>query len=245
MIGALGLAIVISYGATSVLSGRLTTGDVVIFFAYATNLFRPVRALGRSSILYNRAVVAAERIIEVMNVQSELNDRPAAQAAPQLRGEIQFRQVSFEYTTGHPILSHLDLAIAPGERVAIVGGTGAGKSTLVSLVMRFYDPTHGAVFIDGRDIRNYKLRSLREQVSLVLQDSLLFNGTIRENIAFGCPDASDDRIAAAARIANADEFIQRLPHRYDAVVRNGRPRSPAVRSRELPSREPYCAMPPS
>src|SRR5262245_43489508 len=218
LIGALGLAIVISYGATSVLSGRLTTGDVVIFFAYATDLFRPVRALGRSSILYNRAIVAAERVVEVMNVQSELKDRAEARPAPRLRGQIEFRHVSFEYMPGQPILSHINLAIAPGEKIAIVGGTGAGKSTLVSLVLRFYDPTQGAVYIDDQDIRNYNLLSLREQVSLVLQDSLLFSGTIRENIAFGCPDANDDQIAAAARIANAEEFIQRLPSRYDTVV---------------------------
>ena len=218
LIHALGLAIVISYGATSVLSGRLTTGDVVIFFAYATDLFRPMRALGRSSILYHRAIVAAERIVELMNEQSELKDRAEAHPAPRLRGHIEFRDVSFEYTLGQPVLSHINLAIAPGEKIAIVGGTGAGKSTLVSLVLRFYDPTQGAVYIDGQDIRDYNLLSLREQISLVLQDSLLFSGTIRENIAFGCPEASDDEIAAAARIANADEFIQRHPHRYDTVV---------------------------
>src|SRR5262249_45983454 len=146
LISALGLAIVISYGATSVLSGRLTTGDVVIFFAYATDLFRPMRALGRSSILYNRAIVAAERIFEVMKVESELKDRPEARPAPRLRGHIEFRDVSFEYLPGQPILSHINLAIAPGEKIAIVGGTGAGKSTLVSLVLRFYDPTQGVLY---------------------------------------------------------------------------------------------------
>ena len=218
LIGAFGLAIVIWYGATGVLAGRLTTGDVVIFFAYATDFFRPMRALGRSSILYNRAIAAAERIVEVMNVQSELKDRAEDRPAPRLRGKIEFRDVSFEYLPDRPILSHISLAIEPGEKIAIVGGTGAGKSTLVSLVPRFYDPTQGAVYIDGQDIRNYSLLSLREQISLVWQDSLLFSGTIRENITFGCPGASNDEIAAAARIANADEFIHRLPNGYDTVV---------------------------
>ena len=168
--------------------------------------------------MYNRAIAAAERIVEVMNVQSELKDRAEDRPAPRLRGTIEFRDVSFEYLPDRPILSHINLAIEPGEKIAIVGGTGAGKSTLVSLVPRFYDPTQGAVYIDGQDIRNYSLLSLREQISLVWQDSLLFSGTIRENIIFGCPGASNDEIAAAARIANADEFIHRLPNGYDTVV---------------------------
>lgn len=218
LIGAIGLAIVIWYGASGVLSGHLTTGDVVIFFAYATDFFRPLRALGRSSILYNRALVGAERIIEVMSVQSELTDPPEARSAPPLHGRIEFRDVAFQYVPGWPVLLDINLDIAPGERIAIVGGTGAGKSTLVSLVLRFYDPTRGAVYIDSQDIRNYKLLSLREQISLVLQDSLLFNGTVRENISFGCPGASEEAIAAAARIANADEFILRLPNGYDTIV---------------------------
>ena len=218
LIGAVGLAIVIWYGATGVLAGRLTTGDVVLFFAYATNFYLPMRALGRSSILYNRASVAAERVVEVMSKQSELKDREGARPAPRLRGQIAFRDVGFEHQAGQPILSQINLLMAPGEKIAIVGATGAGKSTLVSLVSRFYDPSQGAVFIDGRDIRNYTLLSLREQISLVLQDSLLLSGTIRENIAFGCPAASGQQIATAARTANADEFIDRLPNGYNTVV---------------------------
>ncbi|PYV33606.1 MAG: ABC transporter ATP-binding protein [Acidobacteria bacterium] len=218
LISAIGLTIVIWYGATRVLSGQLTTGDVVIFFAYATSFYRPMRALGRSSFLYNRASVAAERILEVMSVHSELKDRDGARPAPRFRGEIEFRDVSFEYVPGQRVLSRINLVIAPGEKVAIVGATGAGKSTLVSLVPRFYDPTRGALYIDGQDIRKYTLLSLREQISLVLQDSLLFSGTIRENIAFGFPEASDEEIVAAARTANAEEFIERLPNGYDTTV---------------------------
>ncbi len=133
-------------------------------------------------------------------------------------GEIEFRDVSFEYQSGQPVLSRINLRIAPGEKVAIVGATGAGKSTLISLVPRLYDPSSGAVLIDGGDIRNHSVPSLRAQISLVLQDSLLFSGTIRENIAFGRPDASDKEIVAAAVVANAAEFIDRLPDGYETPV---------------------------
>jgi subfamily B ATP-binding cassette protein MsbA len=218
LIGAIGLAIVIWYGASGVLAGRLTTGDVVLFFAYATNFYLPMRALGRSSILYNRASVAAERIVEVMSKQSELEDREGARPTPRLRGQIEFRDVGFEHQAGQPILSQINLVIAPGEKIAIVGATGAGKTTLVGLVLRFYDPTQGAVLIDGQDIRNYTLQSLREQISLVLQESLLLSGTIRENIAFGRPDANNQDGISAAVKANADEFIRRLPRGYDTPV---------------------------
>src|SRR5437870_4700075 len=153
-----------------------------------------------------------------MRVRSEVRDRKRARPAPPLRGRIEFRDVSFEYETGRTVLSHINLAIAPGEKIAIVGASGTGKCTLVSLVPRFDDPSAGEVRIDGEDIRGYTLQSLREQISLVLQDQLLFSGTIRENIAFGRPGASDEEIAAAAVTANADEFIQRLPEGYETLV---------------------------
>src|SRR5437764_7066809 len=150
-----------------------------------------------------------------MSVRSEVTDREGALAVSRLKGDIEFRNVAFAYETGQIVLSHINLTIAAGEKVAIVGATGAGKSTLASLIPRFYDPTEGEVRIDGEDIRNYSLQSLREQISLVLQDSLLFSGTIRENIAFARPGASEEEIAAAAVTANADEFIQRLPEGYE------------------------------
>ncbi len=215
---AMGLTMVMWYGATRVLAGELTTGDVVLFFAYVTNLYNPMRGLSRFSLTFDKAGVAAERIAEVMNVRSDVTDREAARTISQLEGSIEFRDVSFEYEPGRPVLSHINLSIAPGEKVAIVGATGAGKSTLASLISRFYDPTRGEIHIDGEDIRNYTLQSLREQISLVLQDSLLFSGTIRENIAFGRPGASDKEIAAAAVTANADEFIERLPEGYESAV---------------------------
>ena len=218
VLAATGLAVVMWYGATRVLAGVLSTGDVVIFFAYVTNLYAPMRQLARLSYMFNRASIGAERIAEVMTVRSEVVDRVRARTALGLKGSIEFLNVSFEYEPGHSVLSNIYLAIRPGERVAIVGATGAGKSTLVSLVPRLYDPSTGTVCIDGEDIRNYSVQSLREQISIVLQDSLLFSGTIRENISFGRRGASDEEIIAAAVTANADEFIQRLPDGYDTLV---------------------------
>ena len=214
----IGIAIVMWYGATRVLAGELTTGDVILFFAYITSLYNPMKGLARSSYLFSKASVGAERIAEVMSIQSEVTDREGALVVLRLGGDIEFRDVAFGYETGRMVLSHINLRIAPGEKVAIVGATGAGKSTLVSLIPRFYDPSGGEVRIDGQDIRNYSLQSLREQISLVLQESLLFSGTVRDNIAFGRPGASDEEIAAAAVTANADEFIQRLPEGYETLV---------------------------
>ena len=215
---AAGLTLVMWYGATRVLAGELTTGDLVLFFVYITNLYKPMKGLARSSVRFSKASAGAERIAEVMSKRSDVTDREGAQAVSGLKGDIEFRGVSFEYEAGLPVLSHIDLAMKRGETVAIVGATGAGKSTLVGLIPRFYDPSDGAVRIDGEDIRNYTLQSLREQISLVLQDQLLFSGTVRENIAFGCPRASDEEIVAAAVAANADEFIQQLPDGYETLV---------------------------
>ena len=215
---AIGITIVMWYGATRVLAGELTTGDVVLFFAYITSLYNPMKGLARSSYLFSKASVGAERISEVMSVRSEVTDREGALAVSRLKGDIEFRNVAFGYETGQIVLSHINLTIAAGEKVAIVGATGAGKSTLASLIPRFYDPSEGQVCIDGQDIRNYSLQSLREQISLVLQESLLFSGTIRDNIAFARPGASDKEIAAVAATANANEFIQWLPEGYETLV---------------------------
>jgi subfamily B ATP-binding cassette protein MsbA len=212
-----GLAVVMYYGATRVMSGDLSTGDVIVFFAYVTNLYSPMKALSKLSYGMGKATVGAERVAEVMYQRSEVMDRENAVTARGL-GRIEFRNVEFEYEYGQSIVSEINLTIAPGETVAIVGATGAGKSTLLSLVPRFYDPTGGVVLLDGKDIRNFQVQSLREQMSLVLQDALLFSGTVRENIAFGRPDATGEEVVAAAVQANADEFIQRLPQGYDTPI---------------------------
>src|ERR1700680_2567621 len=200
------------------MAGVLTTGDVVIFFAYVTNLYSPMTHLARLPYMFSRASIGAEGIAEVMAVRSEVVDRPRARKVSRLNGSIVFLNVSFEYEPGQRVLSHINLAVVAGEKVALVGATGAGKSTLVSLIPRLYDPSTGAVCIDSEDIRNYSVQSLREQISLVLQDALLFSGTVRENIAFGRPSASEEEIVRAAVAANANEFIRRLPDGYDTVV---------------------------
>jgi subfamily B ATP-binding cassette protein MsbA len=218
---AVGLALVMWFGATHVIEGHLTTGDMVVFFAYVTNLYSPMKALSRLSYVTSKASVGAERIADIMGVSSEVKDRQGSREVSQLKGEIEFRDVSFEYQSGQSVLSRINLRIAPGEKIAIVGATGAGKSTLISLVPRLYDPSSGTVSIDAEDIRNYSVQSLRAQISLVLQDSLLFSGTIRENIAFGRPDASDKEIVAAAVVANVAEFIDVLPDGYETLVAEG------------------------
>ena len=218
---AIGLAMVMWYGASSVLAGQLTTGDVVIFFAYVNNFYSPMKGIARSANTFTKASIGAERIVEVLRQQSEVRDLKHARRAPRFKGAIEFQDVSFGYKLGTPILSHINLCIPPGQKLAIVGGTGAGKSTLVSLVLRFYDPTAGAVLVDGKDIWTFSLQSFREQIGLVLQDSLLMSGTIRDNIAFGRTDATDEEIRAAAAIANADEFIHRLPEGYETPVAEG------------------------
>jgi len=218
---AIGLTMVMWYGARSVLAGRITTGDVVIFFAYVNNFYSPMKAITRSTNTFTKASIGAERIAEVLRHRSEVRDRKRARPAPKFRGAIEFRDVSFEYEPGVRVLSHVNLCITPGQKLAIVGATGAGKSTLVSLVLRFYDPTAGAVLVDGEDIRNYSLHSFREQVSLVLQDSLLLSGTIRDNISFGRTGATDEEIRAAAATAHADEFIRRFPEGYENPVAEG------------------------
>ncbi len=218
---AVGLALVMWFGATHVIEGHLTTGDMVVFFAYVTNLYSPMKALSRLSYVTSKASVGAERIADIMGVSSEVKDRQGSREVSQLKGEIEFRDVSFEYHSGQSVLSRINLRITPGEKIAIVGATGAGKSTLISLVPRLYDPSSGTVSIDAEDIRNYSVQSLRAQISLVLQDSLLFSGTIRENIAFGRPDASDKEIVAAAVVANVAEFIDVLPDGYETLVAEG------------------------
>ncbi len=217
-LAAVGLVLVMACGAQAVRAGEMTTGDVVVFFAYVTNLYSPMKALAKLSYGLQKAAVAIDRIVQVLRVEREVADAEDATPAPRLRGEIEFEGVSFEYQPGRPILDGINLKIVRGEKVALVGASGAGKSSLVSLIPRLYDPSTGLVRIDGQDIRRYRLGSLRDQISLVLQDSLLFSGTIRENIAFGKPGAGDEEIVAAARTAFADEFIDRLPDGYDTPV---------------------------
>jgi ATP-binding cassette subfamily B protein len=213
-----GMALVLYVGARRVLEGSFSTGQVLVFFSYVNGLYGPIRTLSKLTYTFNRASVAADRIAQVLREEPQVTDRPEARPAGRLRGEIEFRAVGFSYHPDQPVLKEISFRARPGERIGIVGSTGAGKSTLVSLIPRFYDPVTGAVLIDSEDVRQYTLASLRQQVALVLQESLLFHGTIRDNIAYGQPSASEAAIEAAARAANAHAFIQELPDGYDAIV---------------------------
>jgi ATP-binding cassette, subfamily B, bacterial len=215
---ALGTAIVLWYGSWLALQNALTPGDVLVFLTYLKNAFKPVQNFAKYTGRLAKAAASGERILDVLNQQPDIRDLPDAIPAPIFRGVVRFDCVHFGYESGQVLLQDINLNIQPGQQIAIVGTSGGGKSTLVSLLLRLYDPTSGRVMIDGRDIREYTLESLRPQISVVLQDSLLFAATIRENIAYGIAGVSDAEIEEAARLANAHDFIQGLPQGYDTLV---------------------------
>ena len=218
VLAALGTAITVLAGAREVLAGRLLPGELLIFIAYVTSLYKPVRDLGRLSARISRASVSAERVAEVLALQPEAADAPDALELRQPAGEIVFEDVSFGYDPARPVIRQLSLRIAPGERVALVGPSGAGKSTLVNLLLRLCEPTAGRILVDGIDIRRYTRDSLRREIGTVLQDNLLLGVSVRENIAYGRPDASAEAVEAAARHARAHEFIVDLPQGYDTEL---------------------------
>jgi len=218
IITALGTAAAVLFGAFQVLKGRMLPGDLVLVVGYLTNMYKPIRQLAKLSTDFSKAMASAERISEILDIEPEIVDRPDALPAKGLTGEIVFRDVSFDYGDGRDVLRNVSFAVAPGQRLALVGVSGAGKSTIVSLILRLYEPQRGAILIDGRDIRQYRRASLRRHIGLVLQQSILFGATIRENIAYGKPRATAPEIEAAARAANADEFIRELEHGYDTVI---------------------------
>lgn len=211
-------AVVLSVAVRRVLGGVLSPGDLLVFFAYLRTFNRPLRRISRTAERTARGTAAGERILEMLNTPPTVRDHPGAAAAPRFRGEIVYDRVSFGYGKGQPVLSEVTLRIAPGERVAIAGPTGAGKTTLVSLVPRFYDPTQGRICIDGRDVREFTLASLRQQISLVFQEPILFAATIAENIAYGKPDATREEIATAAHLAGIHSIITALLDGYDTVI---------------------------
>jgi ATP-binding cassette, subfamily B, bacterial len=218
VVSALGIAITVLVGSHEVLAGRLTPGELLVFVTYVTNLYKPVRDLGRLSAKFSRALVSAQRIAEVLDIEPDVADAPGALELLRPAGEIVFEDVSFSYTPDRPLLKHLNLRIAAGEKVALVGTSGAGKSTLVNLLLRLYDPTEGRILIDGIDIRRFTRESLRREIGIVLQDNILFAVSVRENIAYGKPDASMEMIEDAARAARAHEFIVDLPEGYDTEL---------------------------
>ncbi len=218
VISAGGTALTVLLGAREVLAGRLTPGELLIFVGYVGALYKPVKDLGRQSARFARASVSAKRVAEILDIEPDRADAPDALVLEQPAGEIVFENVSFGYDPARPIIEGLNLRIAAGERVALVGPSGAGKSTLVSLLLRLAEPTAGRILVDGIDIRRYTHESLARAIGIVLQDTMLFAVSVRENIAYGRPDAPLADIEAAARAARAHEFIVDLPEGYDTVL---------------------------
>src|SRR5437764_6098923 len=218
IITAVGTAAAVSFGALLVLRHKMLPGELVVVVGYLTNMYKPMRSLAKLSTDFSKAMASADRISEVLDTEPEIQDRPDAVDATSVRGDIEFRGVSFDYGDGKDVLRQVSFKVAPGQRLALVGASGAGKSTIVSLILRLYEAQEGAILIDGVDIRQYRRESLRRQIGLVLQQSLLFGATIRENIAYGRPEASADEIMAAAKAANAHDFIRQLEDGYDTVI---------------------------
>ena len=215
---AIATALVLWYGAQLVLRNELTPGDLLVFLAYLKNAFKPMRDFAKYTGRLAKASAAGERVIDLLDRAPEVQDLPGAMPAPAFRGAIQFKRVNFAYEPDKVVLKNIGFEIRPGYHIALVGASGAGKSTIASLILRLYDPTAGCVMIDGVDIRRFTLESLRRQISIVMQDSILFAASIWDNIAYGADDASPATIEAAARLANAHDFITALPRGYDTIV---------------------------
>jgi ATP-binding cassette subfamily B protein len=215
---AISTGLVLWYGATLVMSKSLTPGDLLVFLTYLKNAFKPVRDFAKYTGRLAKATAAGERVLDLLEREPDVRDLPNAIPAPGLRGAVAFENVSFEYEPGRPVLRGINLDVEPGGHVALVGASGNGKSTLVGMILRLYDPSRGSVKIDGRDIREYTLDSLRAQISVVMQDTILFAASARDNIAYGAPNATDEEIIAAARLANAHDFIEALPEGFDTVL---------------------------
>jgi ATP-binding cassette subfamily B protein len=214
-----GVLIVLVFGTLALSDGSLTLGGLLVFIAYLTQLFGPVRELGSLSNAFFRAMAGAERVIQLLDERPRVTDRPGAQTLGSVRGEVALENVSFGYPASDSrALQELSLQVAPGETVALVGPSGAGKSTVARLLVRLYDPDSGAVRIDGHDVRDVTMASLRENVSILFQEALVIRGTIGENIAFARPSATDEEIEGAARRAGAHEFIAELRQGYDADI---------------------------
>jgi len=213
-------AIVLWRGAALILDHKMTIGELTVYLAYLAKFFKPVKDLATSTNAVAQAAVGTERVRALLATDSLISDNPNGLEPKTLAGAIEFNHIAFGYDPALPILTDVNLKIEPGEFVGIVGPTGSGKSTIVSLIPRFYDVQSGTLFIDGHDVRDYKLKALRDQIGYVLQDTVLFRGTILENIAFGRPDATKEEIIAAAKLANAHDFISVMPLGYDTMVGN-------------------------
>lgn len=217
-VGSLGSVLILWVGAGEVARGRLTVGELVMFLSYLALFYVPVNQIHAVNHMLQHALAASERVFDIIDATPDVLDRPAAQPAGRLRGDVRFDQVSFTYRADVPVLNAVSLDVRPGERIALVGPSGAGKSTMLKLLMRFYDVTEGAVLLDGQDVRGLPLAYLRAQIGLVQQEPFLFNGSVRENIAYGDLGADAAAIERAARAARAHEFIAELPDGYDTWI---------------------------
>jgi ATP-binding cassette, subfamily B, bacterial len=218
IIVAVGTCLVLWYGVNLVLNGQMTAGSLLVFLLYLGKMYKPMRDLSKMTDTMSKAAVGYERIHEVIETEDRIRNLPRAKAAPNFRGEIEFEHVHFAYDKDYATLNDVNLRIEPGQLAALVGPTGAGKTTIVNLIGRSYDPQKGVVKIDGQDVRSYKLKSLRRQISYVLQDTILFRAPVWQNIAYGRPEASREEILLAAALANADEFIRHMPQQYDTMI---------------------------
>ncbi len=214
----LGTVLVIGIGGIMAAGGEIDAGEVVAFLLYLSSLYAPINSLARTNEDLQDSLAAGERIFAMLDVKSDVSDKEGAIDMGRAQGEIEFKNVSFSYNDSAEVLSNFSLKINKGETVALVGSTGVGKTTLASLITRFYDPTGGAITLDGVDLRDMTLHSLHENISMVLQDVFLFHGTVAENIRYGAPDATDEEVFTASRLANADGFINELEHGYDTIV---------------------------
>ncbi len=215
---ALCTAVVLWRGSALILAGAMTVGALTVFLSYLSKFFKPVQDLAKMTNAIAQAAVGVERVRNILEADTIIPQKPNAVAPQALKGEIEFEHVAFAYTEDAPVLKDVSFKINAGQLVGVVGPTGGGKSTIVSLIPRFYDPISGAVKIDGVDVRDYEFSALRDQIGYVLQETVLFEGTVRDNIAYGKKGVTPEEIEAAAKLANADEFIARMPHGYDTMV---------------------------
>jgi ATP-binding cassette subfamily B protein len=218
VLAGVGTAAVLLVGAHRVLGGHLSLGLLLVFLSYVGSLYKPMRQLSKLTYVTARATASAERVSELLDAVPDVRDEPGAVPAPRLRGRVQVEDAQFGYIEGQPVLHDVSIDVAPGQVVAVVGPTGAGKSTLVSLIPRFFDPQRGRVLLDGHDVRSLQLASIRSQIAIVPQEPLLFDGTIFENISYGRRDATREDVLAAARDALVDPFVRRLPAGYDTPL---------------------------
>src|SRR5580698_4455334 len=214
----MGLSLVLYVATLHILAGKLSVGQLYLFINYVAMLYQPLEQLSYTAWALEGAAAGMQRVFEILDAEDSVPERSNAKPMPRAKGEIAFEDVAFAYDADHPILRGITLSVKPGQTVALVGGTGAGKTTLLSLVPRFYDPVSGTVRVDGTDVREVTKKSLRANISVVLQDTLLLSGTVLENIAYGRPEATRAEIQAAAEAAQAHEFIKKLPRGYETQV---------------------------